>query len=182
MFGTTSHSIASVQKDVLDHNANLAQSQENGISERTNVCVLPQKHSGMVTNAFATKIFTAITAYHVPLPESGITQRTNALAQLQKQYGLDQLANVPLDSLVIIALHVQLQDTGMSQPTNAFAKSHSSGTERNVFAHNLSSYTKEDAPNAQTDTLGKTINVKLALALSKIWKFSELESDTFIHL
>lgn len=86
--------------------------------------MLDQKQSGMVTNAFATKIFTAIAAYHAPLQESGITQRTNALAQLQKQYGLDQLANALLDNLVIIVLHVQLQDTGMPQKINAYAETH----------------------------------------------------------
>jgi hypothetical protein len=44
------------------------------------------------------------------------------------------------------------------------------------------SYIKEDVLNAQTDILGKIINVKLAHALSKIYKSLEVENDRFILL
>jgi hypothetical protein len=70
----------------------------------------------------------------------------------------------------------------MFHQTNVFAKSLSSGTETNVFAHNHSSHTKADAQDAPTDTLGKITNARPAHALSRICKFSELENDRFIHV
>ncbi len=163
-------------------NAHAANCQESFLD--LNVPAQGPRPNGMLPPrlAHAHQTLSVTTVSHVQPQESGTTEPTLVNAHHQQTSGTETNVFAQLADMDHHVLNAQLQDTGMSQPINAFAKSHSSGTETNVFAHNLTSYTKEDAPNAQTDTLGKTINVKLALALSKIWKFSELESDTFIDL
>ena len=122
------------------------------------------------------------TVFHAQPQEFGTREPTPANAHHQPTSGTDPNVFAQLASTAHHVLNAQLQDTGTSQPTNVFVKSLSSGTERNVSAHNHTSCTKEDVPSAQTDTLGKTTNVKLAHAPSRIWKsLLEPESDTFIH-
>jgi hypothetical protein len=163
-------------------NAHAANCQEPFLE--SNVLAQRPRPNGMLPPrlAHAHQTLSVTTVSHAQPQESGTTEPTPVNAHHQQMSGTETNVFAQLANMDHHVLNAQLQDTGTSQPTNAFAKSHSSGTEPNVFAHNLTSYTKEDAPNVQTDTHGKTINAKPALALSKIWKFSELESDTFIHL
>ena len=121
------------------------------------------------------------TVFHAQPQEFGTMEPTPVNAHHQLTSGTEPNVFAQLADTDHHVLNVQLQDTGTSKPTNVFAKSLSSGTEANVFAHNHTSCTKEDVLSAQMDTLGKTINVKLAHAPSRIWKSLEPESDTFIH-
>ena len=107
---------------------------------------------------------------------------TPAIAHHQLASGMELNVSAQLENTDHHVLNAQPQDIGTLPATNVFAKSHSSGTERNVSARNHTSCTKEDVLNAQTDTLGKTTNVKLVHAPSRTWKSLEVESDTFIDL
>lgn len=111
------------------------------------------------------------TVFHAQPQESGTMEPTPATAHHQLTSGPEANASAQLEDMDHHVLNAQPQDTGMFQPTNVFAKNHSSGTELTASAHKDSSCIKEDVPDAQMDTLGKTTNVKLAHAPSKIWKF-----------
>jgi hypothetical protein len=123
-----------------------------------------------------------ITVFHAQPQESGTLEPTLVNAHHQQTYGTELNVSVQLEGTDHHALNVPPQDTGMFNQTNVSAKSLSSGTETNVFAHNHSSHTKADARDAPTDTLGKITNARPVHALSRICKFSELENDRFIHV
>ena len=103
-------------------------------------------------------------------------------AHHQQLSGTDNNASAQSEDMDHHVLNAHPQDIGISLQIHVFVKSHLFGTDKNVSAHHHSSYIKEDVLDAQTDILGKTTNVKLAHALSRSWKSSELESDTFIRL
>ena len=132
-----------------------------------------QKLNGMPLQrpAHAHQTLSVTTVFHAQPQESGTTELTLVNAHHQQVSGTETNVSAQLEDMDHHVLSVQLQDIGMSQPTNVFAKSHSSGTEQTVSAHKDISCIKEDVPNAPMDILGKTTNVKLAHAPSKIWKF-----------
>lgn len=143
-----------------------------------------QKLSGMPPQRLvhAHQTLSETTVSHAQLQEFGTMEQTLVNAQPQLLSGTDNNVFAQLEDMDHHVLNAQPQDTGMLPQTNVFVKDHLSGTDKIVFAQLDISYIKEDVPDAQTDILGKTTNVKLAHALLRIWKSSELESDTFIDL
>ena len=162
-------------------NAHAANCQEP-LSEST-VFAQHQRLNGMLPprHDHVHQTLSVTTVSHAQPQESGTTEPTLATAHHQQTSGTELNVSAQLEDMDLHVLNAQLQDSGMFKATNVSAKSHSSGTEPNVFAHSHTSSTKEDVPSAQTDILGKTTNVKLAHAPSRIWKHLELESDKFIH-
>jgi hypothetical protein len=142
-----------------------------------------QRPNGMVLPrpAHAHRTHSVTTVFHAQPQEFGTMEPTPVNAHHQQTSGTELNVFAQLVDMAHHVLNAQLQDIGTFKPINVFAKNPSSGTEANVFALNHSSCTKEDVLSAQTDTLGKTTNVKLAHAHSRIWKSLEPESDTFIH-
>ena len=167
---------------LLSTNAPVVNSQDK-LSEVT-VSAHHQKLSGMPPQkpAHAHQTLTVTTVSHVQPQESGTMEPTLVNAQPQPLSGTDNNVSAQLEDMDHHVLNAQLQDSGMLPPTNVSVKDHSSGMDKTVFAQLDISCIKEDVPDAQMDILGKTTNVKLAHALIRIWKSSELESDTFIDL
>jgi hypothetical protein len=110
------------------------------------------------------------TVSHAQPQESGTMEPTPANAHPQQASGTDNNVSAQLENTDHNVLNAQHQDTGILLQTNVFVKSHSSGTDKTVSAHHHTFCIKEDVPSAQRDILGKTTNVKLVHALSRIWK------------
>jgi hypothetical protein len=152
-------------------------------SSESTVSAHHQRPNGMMPPrpVHAHQIHSVTTVFHVQPQEFGTMEPTPVNAHHQQTSGTEPNAFAQLAGMAHHVLNAQLQDTGTFKPINVFAKNLSSGMEANAFAHNHFSCTKEDVLGAQTDTLGKTTNVKLAHAHSRICKSLEPESDTFIH-
>ncbi len=167
---------------LMSTNAPVVNSQDK-LSEVT-VSAHHQKLSGMPPQkpAHVHQTLSVTTVFHAQPQESGTTDLTLVNAQPQQLSGTDNNVSAQLEDMDHHVLNAQPQDTGMLPPTNVSVKDHSSGTDKTVFAQLDISCIKEDVPDVQMDILGKTTNVKLAHALIRIWKSSELESDTFIDL
>ena len=132
--------------------------------------------------AHANQTPTVTTVSHVQPQESGTTEPTPVTAHHQLASGMELNVFAQLENTDHRVLNAQLQDIGTPSATNVFAKSHSSGTERNVSVHNHTFCGKEDVLSAQMDTLGKTTNARPAHEPSRIWKLLKHESDRFIVL
>lgn len=167
---------------LMSMNAPVVNSQDK-LSEVT-VFAHHQKPSGMPPQkpAHAHQTPTETTVSHVQLQEFGTTEPTLVNVLPQPTSGTDNNVSAQPEDTDHHVLNAQPQDIGMLPPTNVSVKDHLSGVELTVFAQLDISCIKEDVLDAQTDILGKTTNVKLAHALTKIWTSSELESDTFIDL
>ena len=155
-----------------------------GKSSVSNVPAHHQKPNGMPPQkpAHAHQTPTVTTACHAQPQESGTMEPTPAIAHHQLASGMELNVSAQLENTDHHVLNAQPQDSGTPSATNVFAKSHSSGTERNVSVHNHTFCGKEDVLSAQMDTLGKTTNARPAHAPSRIWKLLKHESDRFIVL
>jgi len=110
-------------------------------------------------------------ANHAQLQDNGTTGQILVNAHYQQMSGMELNASVQQESLDQTVSNAQPQDIGILQPTNVSATLLTSGTDHNVSAQLDISKIKEDVSNVQTDIIGKTTNVKLVHAPTKIWKF-----------
>jgi hypothetical protein len=126
--------------------------------------MMPQKH------VHAQQIPMAIIVFHAQLQEFGILELILVTVHHQLTYGMELNVFAQPEDMDHHVLNAQLQDFGMFKLTNAVVLNHSFGTVTNVFAQAHTFYIKIDVLNVLTDILGKTTNVRLAHAPSKIWK------------
>ena len=134
------------------------------------VYVHHQKHSGMPPQrpAHAPSTLSVSNVNHAQLQDNGITEQTSVNAHYQQMYGTELNVCAQLENSDQTVLNAQPQDIGILPATNVSVTLLTFGTDHNVFAHLDTLIIKEDVPDAQTDSIGKTTNVKLVHAPTRI--------------